>query len=48
MPLRIAFGTPGAVVARGQTAFLMGLLGAIVAIVAAMVLAIDLDGGFGR
>jgi hypothetical protein len=48
VPLRIAFGTPGAVVARGQTAFLMGLLGAIVAIVAAMVLAIDLDGGFGR
>jgi hypothetical protein len=48
VPLRIAFGTPGAVVARGQTAFLMGLLGAILAIVAAMVLAIDLDGGFGR
>ncbi len=48
VPLVIAFGTPGAVVARGQRAFLTGLLGAVLAIASAMVFAINLDGWFGR
>jgi hypothetical protein len=47
-PLAIAYGSPGAVVARGQRAFLVGLLGAVLAIASAMVFAINLDGGFGR
>jgi hypothetical protein len=48
VPLLIAFGSPGVVVARGQRAFLTGLLGAVLAIASAMVFAINLDGGFGR
>ena len=41
VPLLIAHGVPGAVVERGQTRFIVGLLGAILAIVSAMVLAIE-------
>ena len=48
VPLLIAYGIPGAVVERGQTQFLVGLLGAVLAIASAMVFAIDLSGGFGR
>lgn len=48
VPLLIAHGVPGAVVERGQVQFIVGLLGAIVAIVSAMVVAIDLSGGFPR
>jgi hypothetical protein len=36
------------VIARGQTAFLTGLLGAVLAIASAMAFAISVDGGFGR
>lgn len=48
VPLLIASGVPGAVVERGQMQFTVGLLGAVLAIVSAMVVAIDLSGGFGR
>lgn len=48
VPLLIAYGVPDAVVERGQTRFTLGLLGAVLAIVSAMVVAIDLSGGFGR
>ena len=48
VPLLIAHGVPGAVVERGQMQFTVGLLGAVLAIVSAMVVAIDLSGGFGR
>ena len=48
MPLLIAHGVPGAVVERGQTQFIVGMLGAVLAIGRAMVVAIDLSGGFGR
>ena len=48
VPLLIAHGVPGDVVARGQGRFMLGLLGAILAIVSAMVVAIDLSGGFPR
>ena len=48
VPLRIAFGTPGSVVARGQSALVTGLLGAILAIASAMALALLLDGGLLR
>ena len=37
VPLLIAYGIPGAVVERGQTQFMVGLLGAILAIASAMV-----------
>jgi len=47
VPLLIAFGAPGAVVGRGQTRLTVGLLGAILAIASAMVLAISVSGGFG-
>jgi hypothetical protein len=47
VPLLIGYGTPTAVVGRGQTRFLVGLLGAVLAIASAMVLAISLDGGLG-
>jgi hypothetical protein len=40
VPLLIAYGTPGAVMQRSQTRFLLGLVGAIVAIASAMVFAI--------
>jgi hypothetical protein len=45
VPLLIAYGTPSAVVGRDQTRFLVGLLGAVVAIASAIVLAIALSGG---
>ncbi len=48
VPLLIAQGVPGAVVERGQRQVTVGLLGAVLAIVSAMVVAIDLSGGFGR
>jgi hypothetical protein len=48
VPLLIAYGTPSAVVGRDQARFVVGLLGAAVAIVSAMVLALSLSGGFGR
>jgi hypothetical protein len=47
VPLLIAFGEPGAVVERGQTRLVVGLLGAMVAIASAMVMAISVSGGFG-
>lgn len=48
VPLLIAHGIPGDVVQRGQDRFTVGLLGAVLAIVSAMIVAIDLTGGFGR
>lgn len=45
VPLLIAYGSPGEVVRQSQARFLVGLLGAIVAIVSAMALAIILSGG---
>ncbi len=47
VPLLIAHGIPGAVVQRGRDRFLVGLLGAILAIASAMVLAIKLGSGAG-
>ena len=47
VPLVIALGPPGHVVARQEGRFLLGLLGAVVSIVAAVVLAVMLTGGFG-
>ena len=47
VPLLIAYGIPGAVVERNQTRFVIGLLGAILAIASAMVFAVSLGGGFG-
>jgi len=47
VPLLIAHGVPGAVVQRAQMRFTVGLLGAVLAIVSAMVVAISLSGGFG-
>jgi len=48
VPLLIAHGLPGAVIERGQLQFTIGLLGAVLAIASAMVVAVDLSGGFGR
>lgn len=48
VPLLIAHGTPGAVMQRSQGRLIAGLLGALLAIVSAMVLAVMLDGGAGR
>jgi hypothetical protein len=48
VPLLIAHGIPGEIVARGQTQFIVGLLGAVLAIASAMVFAIGLGGGVGR
>jgi hypothetical protein len=48
VPLLIAYGTPGAVVERGQTQLIVGLLGAVVAIASAMVLAVTINGGIPR
>ena len=45
VPLLIAYGTPGAVMERSQFRFTIGLLGAVLAIVSAMVLAVVLGGG---
>jgi len=47
VPLLIAYGIPGAVVERNQARFLVGLLGAILAIASAMVFAVSLGGGPG-
>ena len=47
VPLLIAFGTPGAAEVRQRDRYLVGLLGACLAIVAAMIFAIMLSGGFG-
>ena len=46
VPLLIAYGPPGAVVRRGSSRLVVGLLGAVVAIASAMVLAISVSGGF--
>ena len=46
-PLLVAYGTPAAAVERHRDAYLLGLLGASLAIVAAMIFAIMLSGGFG-
>jgi hypothetical protein len=46
VPLLIAYGEPGAVVERGQMRLLVGLLGAVLAIASAMVMAITVSGGF--
>lgn len=47
VPLLIAHGVPGVVVGRGQGRFVVGLLGAILAIASAMVVALSLGGGLG-
>ena len=47
VPLLIAHGIPGVVVGRGQGRFLVGLLGAVLAIASAMVVALSLGGGLG-
>lgn len=48
VPLLIAFGIPSDVVGRRQTGFVVGLLGAILAIASAMVLAVNVGGGLAR
>ena len=45
VPLLIAYGLPGNVVGRGQDRFVLGLLGAILAIGSAMVFAVSLTRG---
>ena len=47
VPMLIAHGVPGAVVERRRDQFVVGLLGAVLAIASAMVIAINLGGGFG-
>lgn len=47
VPLLIAFGVPGSVVERGQTRYLIGLLGAALAIASAMVFALTIGDWFG-
>ena len=47
VPLLIAYGTPGAAVDRHRETYLLGLLGAGLAIMSAMIFAIMLSGGFG-
>ena len=47
VPLLIAHGTPGAATERQQDRFLVGLVGAIVSVISAMVFAVMLVGGFG-
>jgi hypothetical protein len=47
VPLLIAYGTPGAVAERGQTKLVVGLLGAILAIVSAMAFALVINGRIG-
>lgn len=47
VPLLIAHGTPGAASVRQQDRFLVGLVGAVVSVIAAMVFAVMLGGGFG-
>ncbi len=46
-PLLIRFGSPGEAVARDQGALTLGLLGVVIAIVAALVLALAVQGTFG-
>ncbi len=46
VPLLIAYGTPGAVMERSQVRYVIGLLGAVLAIASAMVFAIMISGGF--
>jgi hypothetical protein len=48
VPLLIAHGVPGAVVERGNDRFVIGLLGAVLAIASAMVFAVSLAAGPGR
>jgi hypothetical protein len=45
VPLLVAAGVPGAAVARHESRFLVGLLGAALAIVSAVVLAVAVSGG---
>lgn len=45
VPLLIAHGVPGVVAERGQDRFLVGLLGAVLAIASAMVVGLSLSGG---
>ena len=47
VPLLIAYGSPGAIMARSQARVAVGLLGAVLAIGSGMVLAISLTGGVG-
>jgi hypothetical protein len=46
-PLLIRFGSPGEAVARDQGALTLGLAGVVIAIVAALVLALAVQGTFG-
>ncbi len=46
-PLLIAYGSPSAAASRQQGQFLVGLLGAVLAIGSAMLFAVMLDGGLG-
>jgi hypothetical protein len=46
-PLLIAYGTPTVVVGRDRARFIAGMLGAVVAIASALILAIAFSGGFG-
>jgi hypothetical protein len=48
VPLLIAHGSPGAVIERSRLQSTLGLLGAVLAIVSAMVFAIAVGGGSGR
>lgn len=45
VPLQVSLGAPAAVAARGQWQFIVGLLGAALAIGSAMFLAVQLNGG---
>jgi hypothetical protein len=45
VPLQVAFGAPSAVSARGEWQFVIGLVGAALAIASAMALALLVDGG---
>jgi hypothetical protein len=47
VPLLIAHGLPGSATARHRDRFLLGLAGAVVSVVSAMVLAITFSGGLG-
>ena len=47
VPLLIAHGRPGAIARRGQDLFLVGLLGAVLAIGSAMVIGLGLSAAAG-
>jgi hypothetical protein len=47
VPLLIAYGVPGMAAGRNQATFVVGLLGAVLAIGSAMALALLVSGGFG-